>query len=111
MFADVLVSIPGSTYTWAVNGNVIAETTEPSSGLFFVPEVDFDIMSFFVVTITTPNGCEVAVAATPFILNNPVAATKCSGNILRKYDMIIHCYKQPCVCFATFNPICFAFQE
>ena len=71
---DVVPNIPGSTYSWIVNGDTVAVTDEPSSGTFFLPEVAFDIESFFAVSVTSPDGCNNENVTLAEILNNPVEA-------------------------------------
>ena len=74
MLADVNPLISGSTYIWIVNADTVAVTNEPSSGVFYLPEVPFDIESFFEVIVVSPIGCNGTNVATPFIYNNPVEA-------------------------------------
>jgi gliding motility-associated-like protein len=63
----------GFTYTWLVGDVIVAETNNPTSGLFNVPEVASDyIGATFSVQITSPDGCVGTANINADILNNPV---------------------------------------
>ncbi|HHM21456.1 MAG TPA: T9SS type B sorting domain-containing protein, partial [Bacteroidetes bacterium] len=74
MVVEVTPPISGATYIWVVNGDTITTTQDPSSGLLFLPEVSFDINSFFEVIVVGPSGCDDRGVLEHFILNNPVEA-------------------------------------
>ena len=64
---------PGYTYIWTISGIIVAETSEPTSGLVYLPEVASDFIGAeFNVMVTSPDGCN-DDSPTPYnILNNPV---------------------------------------
>lgn len=72
MFVNVNPPSGNYTFSWAVNGIPVSETGNASSGPFFLPEVDFDIESFFFVSVTSTDGCQDSTVTVQTILNNPV---------------------------------------
>lgn len=73
LVVDVDPPIPGSTYTWVVAGDTVAVTTDPSSSLFYLPEVGEDYQDApFEVFVTSPAGCLDSADFNLTIYNNPV---------------------------------------
>ena len=74
LFVTVIPEIPGSTYTWSIDGDVVAQTNGPSSGPVFLPEVDADVELEFTVSVVSPTGCEIPLIVDILVKNNPVEA-------------------------------------
>ena len=64
---------PGYSYTWLIAGIVVAETSGPSSGLIYLPEVGTDFINApFTVMVTSPDGCTDDTEIPFSIFDNPV---------------------------------------
>ena len=65
--------IPGATYEWFLNGELIATTNTPSSGPLNAPEIETAEQLFiYDVVITDASGCSAIDTAQVVVLNNPV---------------------------------------
>ncbi|MEO1260735.1 MAG: choice-of-anchor L domain-containing protein [Bacteroidota bacterium] len=74
MFAQLIPEIPGSTYIWLIDGEVVAETNSPSSGTLFLPETEVDRPITFTVRVISPTGCDDETEQNVTLKNNPVEA-------------------------------------